>query len=85
MAVLEVFVHAGCLSERLALALVQEIQQEFSGLKAEVHQAAEERAQILGIIVAPAFVLDGQILAVGVPSREWLARRLRAREPQANS
>ncbi len=84
MAVLEVFVHGGCLSEQLALTLAQEIQQEFSGLKVEVHQVAEERAQILGIIAAPAFVLDGQILAVGVPSREWLARRLRACDLQAN-
>jgi hypothetical protein len=38
-----------------------------------------DRAEHLGLVVLPAFVLNGKVLAVGVPRKEWLFRQLRER------
>lgn len=86
MPFLEIFVHDGCISEQPALALAQEIQREFPALHVQIWQEADgrDRAQALGILAVPAFVLDGQVLAVGVPGKEWLVRKLLDREPQGS-
>ena len=78
MNLLEVFVHPGCLSERSAMVLARELQAVWSALDVKIWSLPEasERAQALGVIVAPAFVLDGTIIAVGVPRKEWLVAKL---------
>lgn len=84
---LEVFVHRGCLSEQPALKLANEIQEEFPAWQVQVIDS-QDRAQALGVIALPAFVLDGNLLVVGVPRREWLMRLLRDRmqhEPESSS
>lgn len=78
MDVLDIFVHHGCLSEQPALRLAKEIENEFPAWKIQVVDNWEQ-AQSLGIITLPAFVLNGELLAVGVPRKEWLIRQLRAR------
>lgn len=40
---------------------------------------AQDRAEAVGIMVTPAFVLNGEIIAVGVPKKEWLVAKLNAR------
>lgn len=77
MALLEVFVHPGCLSERPALALIDDIRKEFPAWQIRVWRSGQERARALGIIIVPAFVLNGTLVAVGIPRREWLVKKLR--------
>ncbi len=87
MAVLEIFVHRGCLSEQSALGLGNQIQEALPGLQVQVVDD-RKRARKLGIVALPAFVLDGNLLVVGVPRREWLVRLLRDRmqhEPGSSS
>lgn len=87
MAVLEIFVHRGCLSELSVFGLGNQIQEAFPGLQVRVIDD-RERARTLGIVVLPAFVLDGNLLVVGIPRREWLVRLLRDRmqhEPGSSS
>ncbi len=75
MVVLEVFVHRSCLSEQPAIRLADEIQEEFPAWQVRVVDDVA-RAQSIGITTLPAFVLNGSLLAVGVPRREWLMRQL---------
>mgnify|MGYP001570563903 FL=1 len=60
------------------MALARELQAVWSALDVKIWSLPEagERAQALGVIVAPAFVLDGTIIAVGVPRKEWLVAKL---------
>ncbi len=78
MALLEVFLHPDCLSETSARALACELQSLCRNLTIQIRTLLEskERADALGIIVTPAFVFNGRLIAVGVPRKEWLMRRL---------
>lgn len=78
MALLEIFLHPGCLSENAALTLAREIQSVWGTLEVKIWSLPEasERARTLGVIVAPAFVLNGTIIAVGVPRKTWLVAKL---------
>jgi len=77
MVVLEVFLHTGCTSEQPALTLVRELEKEFPKLRIRVSQIGRDQAHALALSVLPAFVVDGTVVAVGVPRKEWLVRRLR--------
>ncbi len=78
MAILEIFLHPGCLSEDAALTLARELQAVWPALEVKIQPfpEASERAQALGVIVEPAFVLNGKIIAVGVPRKAWLVAKL---------
>lgn len=76
MARLDILVHRGCLSEQSARALAQEIQQELPALHIDVCVASKEDCDALGILVFPAFLLDGRVLATGIPKKGWLLAKL---------
>ena len=78
MAVLQVFIHRGCMSEQPAYVLADQIRKEFPGCRVDVIDN-QERARTLGLPAVPALVLDGELLAVGVPSKDWLVSRLHER------
>jgi hypothetical protein len=73
---LEVFVHTGCFSQKSALALAEELHRQFPQWTIQVIEN-HGQAEALGIVTLPAFVLDGQVIAVGVPRLEWLLEKLR--------
>jgi predicted DsbA family dithiol-disulfide isomerase len=77
VALLEIFIHEGCASEHSARRVAIEIQQEFPAWTISLQQLGNDRAVSLGVIAAPTFVLDGRIVAVGLPRTEWLVRTLR--------
>lgn len=76
VALLEIFIHEGCASERAAQRVATEIQREFPTWTITVQQLGNARADALGVIAAPTFVLDGRIVAVGIPRTEWLLKTL---------
>jgi len=71
-------VHPGCVSEKSALALARELQAVGPALEVRIRTFPEatQRAGELGVIVAPAFALNGTIIAVGVPRKGWLVAKL---------
>jgi len=77
MAHLEIVVHRGCLSEQSVRTLAREIQHELPNWNIDVRLAEQEDTDMIGIVVFPAILLDGQILATGVPRKEWLLAKLR--------
>ena len=77
MAHLEIVVHRGCLSEQSVRTLAREIQHELPNWDIDVRLAEQEDTDMIGIVVFPAILLDGQILATGVPRKEWLLAKLR--------
>lgn len=77
MVVVEIFVHAGCRSEHEALVLAGEIRQAFPAWQVLIRDCEEDRARTLGILVIPSFVFNGELVAVGLPRKEWLIRTLR--------
>lgn len=81
MAVLEVFIHAGCTSEQPTRALVRELEKEFPKWRIRVCQIGRVQAHALALSVLPAFVVNGTVVAVGVPRKEWLVCRLNERSP----
>lgn len=77
MALLEIFIHEGCATEQSARDVALQIRREFPAWTVSVKQLGSTRAEFLGVIAAPTFVLDGRIVAVGLPRTEWLVRTLR--------
>jgi len=77
MARLDILVHRGCLSEQSARTLAREIQHELPDWHIDVRPAEREDADSSGILVFPAFLLDGRILATGIPRKDWLLEKLR--------
>lgn len=75
--VVEIYIHGGCHSEPRALALAEAIQKELPAWVVRICDAGRDRARTLGILVAPAFVVDEKVLAVGIPRSSWLLTRLR--------
>lgn len=80
MARLDILVHGGCLSELSARTLAQEIQSELPDWKIDVRTAKPGDADLFGVLVFPAFLLDGRILTTGIPRKDWLVGKLRAWE-----
>ncbi|WP_447979971.1 hypothetical protein [Candidatus Nitrospira bockiana] len=78
MSMLEVFVHTGCLSHAAVEALTRQVQALHPDLTIRIRSLVDskDRADVLGILITPAFVLNGRIIAVGVPRGEWLMRKL---------
>lgn len=77
MARLDILVHRGCLSEQSARTLAQEIQHELPDWRIDVRPAEKQDSDLLGILAFPAFLLDGKILATGIPRKDWLLAKLR--------
>lgn len=80
MARLDIFVHGGCLSELSARTLAQEIQSELPNWDINVRTAIPGDTDLSGVVVFPAFLLDGRILTTGIPRKDWLVAKLRAWE-----
>jgi hypothetical protein len=77
MARLDVLLHKGCLSEQTARGLAREIQQELPTWEIRIRPVADDETGPFGIIVLPAFVLEGRVLATGIPRKEWLLAKLK--------
>ncbi len=80
MARLDILVHGGCLSELSARTLAQEIQSELPDWHIDVRTAKPGDTDLFGVLVFPAFLLDGRILTTGIPRKDWLVAKLRAWE-----
>lgn len=80
MSRLDILVHGGCLSEHSARSLAEEIRHELPNWDITVKTAVPGDPDLSGVIVFPAFLLDGRVLATGVPRKDWLVERLRAWE-----
>jgi thioredoxin len=74
---LDILVHRGCMSEQSVGALAQEIQHELPNWQIDVRAAEKQDTDSLGILAFPAFLIDGQVLAIGIPRKDWLLARLR--------
>lgn len=80
MARLDILVHKGCLSELSARRMAQEIREELPNWDIDVRLAGQCDADTLGVLVFPAFLIEGRILTTGIPKMEWLMAKLRAWE-----
>jgi len=77
MARLDILVRRGCMSEQSARALAKEIQQELHAWHIDVRTADKHDSDSLGVRVFPTFLLDGRVLATGIPQKDWLLARLK--------
>ncbi|MGH7207038.1 MAG: hypothetical protein ACREI2_12610 [Nitrospiraceae bacterium] len=84
MARLDILFHQGCLSEQTARGLAREVQDELPNWEIRVSQLADEETVSFGIVVFPAFVLEGKLLAAGIPKKEWLVAKLKEWERGKN-
>jgi hypothetical protein len=73
---LEVFLHRDCLSTSAVLDLCMGLRRIFQHLRVRLLSGTGPQARERGISVSPAFLLDGRLLAVGVPRKEWLAEKV---------
>ncbi len=77
MARLDILIHPGCMSEQLARNLAEEIRDRFPNWHVDVRAAESRDTHTLGVVVLPAFVLEGRLSVTGVPAKDWLLRRLK--------
>ncbi|MEW6247939.1 MAG: hypothetical protein AB1555_14670 [Nitrospirota bacterium] len=77
MARLEVFVHKGCLSEQRARGLARAIHEALPAWEICVRHVSDTEADAAAVIALPAFVVDGQVVATGIPQKDWLVAKLR--------
>jgi hypothetical protein len=77
MARIEILLHNGCLCEQGARELARAIQQEFPAWEICVRPVTDGEAVSCGAIVLPAFLLEGQVLATGIPNKQWLVAKLK--------
>lgn len=76
MARLEVFVHTGCLSEQRARGLARAIHEALPAWEVCVRHVSDKEADASAVIALPAFVVDGRVLATGIPQTDWLIAKL---------
>lgn len=84
MARLEVFVHKGCLSEQGARGLARTIHEALPAWEICIRHVSDKETDALALIALPAFVVDGQVLATGIPRKDWLVTKLREWERNGN-
>ncbi len=70
------YVHSGCLSEQSILSLAVEVLELFPAWTVTVHQLAGPDIKRQGFSVLPATVINGKTVAIGVPNKEWLLRKV---------
>lgn len=74
---LTILVHYGCLSLRPVQRLAEEIRQQLPDWTIEL-LPAELNRESGGLLVFPAFLVEGTLVATGLPETEWLLNQLRA-------
>lgn len=79
MVCLDILIHGGCLSDVSVRALACDIQSEFPNCKINLRTISPSDKVPSGIMVLPAFLLDGRLLATGIPRKDWLVAQLRER------
>lgn len=75
MACLTILIHQGCLSEHAVRRLAEEVQSNLPDWVIEI-KPAELSAVSGSIVTFPAFIVDGEVLATGLPRKEWLLQQL---------
>jgi hypothetical protein len=73
---IDFYFHDGCLSQPSLLLLAKDIEALYPTWTVTVHQLAGHDLEALGFPVLPAVVLDGQIVATGIPSKAWLLQKV---------
>lgn len=76
MIMLELFLSPHCISAPSAIAVAMEAVKQVPGVRLVIRSDLEDRvrARSLGIFVYPAFVLGGEVFAVGEPEVEQLTQ-----------
>ncbi len=77
MARLTILVHHGCISVHPVQKLAEEIRQQLPDWTIDLIPA-ELSSEADGLIVFPAFLVNGTLVATGSPDTEWLLKQLRA-------
>lgn len=74
---LDVYFHAGCLSEQAIILLAHDIARECPTWTVSLHPLIGHEAMELGFSALPAIVLNGRATATGIPQKDWLIRKMR--------
>jgi hypothetical protein len=77
---LEVYVQDGCFGCRNSVELAEWARDEFPALRVELLEFAEGEGTYRTLVTAtPTFILDGEIISLGNPSRSELQSRITAK------
>jgi len=79
MITLELFITSHCISAPSAIAVAKEAVMQVPAAMLIVRSEREDhaRAKSLGVFMYPAFVLEGEVFAVGQPNLEKLIRAIK--------
>ncbi|THJ24911.1 MAG: hypothetical protein CAF45_003740 [Nitrospira sp. CG24E] len=81
---MDFYFHDSCLSRQSVLLLAGEIEQDCPDWHIAIHPLSEHEVNALGFPVLPAILMNGNIVAAGLPKKDWLLERMKECE-QANS
>lgn len=73
----DLYYHAGCLSQQTILLLAKDLEQGCPGWTVASHPLLDDEVTAKGFQVLPAVVINGRVVASGIPRKEWLVRILR--------
>lgn len=70
------YFHDRCLSEQPILSLASDVREQHPRWTVTVHQLTDQDIERLGFSVLPVVLINGQTVATGMPSKEWLLRKV---------
>ncbi len=75
---IELFISKTCLSYQPAMELLSGVKEAFPECEFEVVDCREERkrARAAGVVMDPAFLLDGEVVMVGLPEKDLLIEKV---------
>ncbi len=76
MARLDIVVHQGCLSEQTVSPLARDLQEALPGWRIQMRAADTVDTEQLGLLTFPTFLVNGRVVATGIPRKEWLMSTL---------
>lgn len=70
------YFHDKCLSEQPILSLASDVREQQPTWTVTVHQLTDQEIERLGFSILPVVLINGQTVATGMPSKEWLLRKV---------
>lgn len=70
------YFHNSCLSRQSIRLLAKDVEAVYPSWTVTVHPLTDQDIERLGFSVLPVVLINGQTVATGMPSKEWLLRKV---------
>lgn len=71
------YFHEGCVSSQSILLLSKQLQRHSPTWHITIHSLSEEEVRSTGFLILPAIVINGVTVAIGLPKKDWLLKKMK--------